>query len=272
MDRSAHVAAFRRLHQDGILVLANAWDAGSARLIESLGAKAIATTSAGVAWSHGYADGDVLPVPRLLGTVSGILDAIRIPLTVDIEGGYSDDPRTVGELVAQLAGMGVAGINLEDGTAPPQRLCAKIEAIKRACSSNGTDVFVNARTDVYLRGLVSSEHRIEETLKRASLYRAAGADGLFVPGIADRTGITAVAADAQLPLNVLARASLPVANELEAWGVRRLSAGSDIAESTYRLIASLAAGFLRDGLSAPLSANAMPYAELNALFVETGKR
>jgi 2-methylisocitrate lyase-like PEP mutase family enzyme len=271
MDRSTHAAAFRRLHQDGILVLANAWDAGTARLIESLGAKAIATTSAGVAWSHGYADGDVLPVPRLLGTVAGILDAIRVPLTVDIEGGYSDVPQVVGGLVAQLANMGVAGINLEDGASPPQQLCAKIEAIKRACTANGTDVFVNARTDVYLRGLVPSGHRVEETLGRASLYRAAGADGLFVPGIADRNDIAAVAADAQLPLNVLARASLPIATELQTWGVRRLSAGSDIAESAYKRIAALAAEFLRDGLSVPLSADAMPYSELNALFAQTGK-
>ena len=271
MDRSTHLASFRRLHQDGILLLANAWDAGTARLIESLGAKAIATTSAGVAWSHGYADGDVLPVPHLLATVSGILDAIRVPLTVDIEGGYSDDPRAVGELVAQLAGMGIAGINLEDGGASPQQLCAKIEAIKRACTANGTDVFVNARTDVYLRNLVPAEHRVEETLTRAALYRAAGADGLFVPGIADREAITAVAASARLPLNVLVRATLPNATELQAWGVRRLSAGSDIAESVYRRVASLAAGFLRDGLSAPLSADAMPYPELNALFAATGQ-
>ncbi len=272
MAPNPHTAAFHRLHQQGILVLANAWDAGSARLIESLGAEAIATTSAGVAWAHGYPDGDLLPVPRLLATVSGILAAIRIPLTIDIEGGYSDDPQVVGELVAQLASMGVAGINLEDGSAPPQQLCAKIEAIKRACASDATDVFVNARTDVYLRGLAPPERRVEETLQRAAAYRAAGADGLFVPGITDRADITAVAADAQLPLNVLARASLPAADELQAWGVRRLSAGSDIAGSSYRLIATLAAGFLRDGLSAPLLANAMPYSELNALFANTGKR
>jgi 2-methylisocitrate lyase-like PEP mutase family enzyme len=271
MDRSPHTAAFRRLHQDGILILANAWDAGTARLIESLGAKAIATTSAGVAWSHGYADGDLLPVPRLLSTVSGILDAIAVPLTVDIEGGYSDDPQAVAKLVAQLADMGIAGINLEDASAPPQKLCAKIEAIKRACAHNGTDVFVNARTDVYLRGLVPVERRIEETLAREVLYRDAGADGLFVPGIADREAIIAIATKAQLPLNVLVRASLPGAAALQSWGVCRLSAGSDIAESVYRRVALLAAGFLRDGLSAPLSADAMPYSELNALFAETGK-
>lgn len=268
MDRSPYTAAFRSLHHDGILLLANAWDAGTARLIESLGAKAIATTSAGMAWLHGYADGDRLPVPRLLDTVSAILETIRIPLTVDIEGGYSDDPGAVGELVAQLAAMGIAGLNLEDGTAPPDGLCAKIEAIRRACADNGTDVFINARTDVYLRGLVPPENRVEETLARAALYRAAGADGLFVPGITDRTEIAAIAGEAQLPLNVLARAGLPGAAELQSWGVRRLSAGPYLAGSAYRLIASLATGFLHDGLSSPLLAEAMPYAELNQLFAE----
>lgn len=267
MDRSPRTAAFRRLHQDGLLLLANAWDAGTARLIESLGAPAIATTSAGVAWSHGYPDGDLLPVPRLLETVSGILAAIRVPLTVDIEGGYSDDPEAVAELVARLGGMGIAGINLEDGSAPPQRLCTKIEAVKRACARDGLDVFVNARTDVYLRGLVPPLQRIEETLARALAYGEAGADGLFVPGIAEQAAITAVVAGTKLPLNVLARASLPPAEELRNWGVRRLSAGSDLAESAYRRIALLADGFLRDGRSAPLVADAMPYGELNALFV-----
>jgi 2-methylisocitrate lyase-like PEP mutase family enzyme len=268
MDRRHHYAAFRQMHQEGILVLANAWDAGTARLIESLGAKAIATTSAGVAWANGYSDGDLLPIPRLLSTVTGILDAIRAPLTVDIEGGYSDDPKAVAELVAHLAGMGVAGINLEDGAAEPHHLCAKIEAIKHACAQGGTDVFINARTDVYLRGLAPMEVRVEKTLERASLYRDAGADGLFVPGISDRTDISAIAAGTSLPLNVLARAHLPVAAELQSWGVRRLSAGSDIAESAYRRVAVLARDFLRDGLSAPLSADAMPYPELNALFAQ----
>jgi 2-methylisocitrate lyase-like PEP mutase family enzyme len=266
MDHSQHFTAFRQLHQEGILVLANAWDAGTARLIESLGAKAIATTSAGVAWSNGYADGDWLPVPRLLSTVSGILDVIRVPLTADIEGGYSEDPNAVAELAARLAGMGVAGINLEDGAAPPEKLCAKIEAIKKACAREGTDMFINARTDVYLRGLAPAAERVEQTLARARLYGAAGADGLFVPGISARADIAAVAAGTALPLNVLARTSLPGAADLQTWGVRRLSAGADIAESAYRRVAVLAADFLRDGLSAPLSADAMPYPELNALF------
>src|SRR5262245_11060736 len=119
-------AAFRRLHQGpGILILANCWDAGSARLVGSLGARAIATTSAGVAWAHGYPDGDALPLDRLVTTVAAIVRVLEVPLTVDIEGGYSDDPGAVGEAVAAVVGAGAVGINLEDGGSPPELLAAK---------------------------------------------------------------------------------------------------------------------------------------------------
>lgn len=268
MSRTPQTTTFRELHQQGLLRLANAWDAGTARLIESLGAPAIATTSAGVAWSNGYPDGDLLPVPRLLDTVSAIVRVIRVPLTIDIEGGYSDAPGQVAELAARLAGLGVSGINIEDGTGEPAALCAKIEAIRAACEREGTDLFVNARTDVYLRGMGRAGDRAALTLARAKDYAAAGADGLFVPGLADRPDVEAIVAGTALPLNLLARTALPGADELQAWGVRRLSAGSDLAESAYRRVATLAADFLRDGLSAPLAADAMPYPELNALFAD----
>lgn len=257
--------SFRQLHADGLLLLANAWDAGSARLIESLGAKALATTSAGVAWSHGYPDNCVLPVPTLLATVADITRVIQVPLTVDIEDGYSSDPEIVGETVAKLAALGVAGINLEDGTAAPDLLCAKIEQVKRACARNGLDVFVNARTDVYLRGLVPAGERADETLLRAERYRAAGADGIFVPGLRDRANIRTIVSTLSLPLNVLALPGVPPANELAELGVRRLSAGSGIAESAFARTAALVTAFLRDGYSDPLAADAMGYGDINAL-------
>src|SRR4030095_9818264 len=141
MDRSHHFAAFRQMHQEGILLLANAWDAGTARLIESLGARAIATTSAAVAWSHGYADGNVLPVPVLVSTVAEIARVVRVPLTVDVEAGYSDDPASVGEVVARVVEAGAVGINLEDGTSSPDLLCAKVEAARRAASRLGVDLY-----------------------------------------------------------------------------------------------------------------------------------
>ncbi|WP_046656415.1 isocitrate lyase/PEP mutase family protein [Lysobacter capsici] len=257
---------FHALHHDGLLLLANAWDAGSARMIESLGAKAMATTSAGVAWSHGYPDGDLLPVRRLVATVADIVRAIQIPLTVDAEGGYSDDPAAVAETVSGLIDVGAVGINLEDGGQDPDLLCAKIEHIKRASARLGIALYLNARTDVYLRGLAPPEQRVEVTLARAARYRAAGADGLFVPGLTDEAQTRAIASEAGLPLNLLARPALPSAEVLQTWGVRRLSAGSDIAQSMYTRMSALASGFLRDGDSRPLGADATPYSQLNALF------
>lgn len=262
---TARATAFHRLHHDGLLILANAWDAGSARLIESLGAPAIATTSAAVAWSHGYPDGDALPIQTLAATVAEITRVIRVPLSVDFEGGYSTDPATVGENVAQIIGAGAVGINLEDGSGSPDLLCAKIEHVKRTSGRLGVNLFVNARTDAYLRNLVPAERRLAETLQRAARYRAAGADGIFVPGVVDAPTITALVATVQLPLNVLARAGLPAAPALAALGVRRLSAGSGLASAAYGRTAALTQAFLRDGVAAALAEGAMPYAEINAL-------
>ncbi len=262
--RADNAALFRRLHTQGVLRLANAWDAGTARLIESLGAQAIATTSAGVAWSRGYADGDTLPIGHLLAAVEEIARVIRVPLSVDVEGGYSDDPAVVAGNVMRLAELGVVGINLEDGGGAPEALCAKIAHIRQACSARGLDVYVNARTDVYLRGLAPPEQRVHATLQRAAQYRAAGADGLFVPGLVDAAQIRDVAAGAGLPLNIMLRPTLPALDELESLGVRRLSAGSDLAEAGFAHLRELAGTFLHDGLAAP--GLRMPYPEVNALF------
>lgn len=266
MSGNDAATAFRQLHHQGLLLLANVWDAGTARLVESLGAKAIATTSAGVAWSLGYPDGDALPIAKLADVVAGISRLLRVPLTVDSESGYSDDPATVAENIARLIDAGAAGINIEDGGNEPALLCAKIERIKRTGARMGVDVFVNARTDVYLAGLAPEGRRVEETLARAQRYRESGADGLFVPGVVDGGEIQAISAGVALPLNVMARPTLPPASQLERLGVRRLSAGSATAESAYARIAALTRGFLRDGESAPLSAEAMRYPDINALF------
>jgi 2-methylisocitrate lyase-like PEP mutase family enzyme len=264
-QRAADAQAFHRLHHEGLLVLANAWDAGSARLIENLGAKAVATSSAAVAWSHGYPDGDLLPVPLLLATVAEIARVIRVPLTVDMEGGYSNDPVAVGEAVAKVVDAGGVGINLEDGAGTPDLLCAKIEQAKKAGSRLGVELFVNARTDPYLRDLVSADERAHEARTRGQRYRSAGADGLFVPGLMESAAIRDIASTVGLPLNVLARPGLPAAAELTALGVRRLSAGSWIAEAVYGKAAVLSRDFLRDGRSEPLAEGAMPYGDVNAL-------
>lgn len=262
MPQPDHAAAFRRLHQAGLLRLANAWDAGSARLIESLGARAIATTSAGVAWANGHADGSQLPMQDLVDTASRIARVIRVPLSVDFEDGYASDPAAVAGNVARVIDVGAVGINIEDGSDDPDLLAAKIERIKRAAAERGVDLFVNARTDVYLRGLTSEDGRVVETLARAKRYRDAGADGLFVPGLSDAGQIREVVTGAGLPLNVMAVPALPTASELETLGVRRLSAGAAIAISALGHVAGLAAGFLQDSQRT----GRMDYDAINALF------
>jgi 2-methylisocitrate lyase-like PEP mutase family enzyme len=139
---------FRALHHGNeLLLLPNAWDPGSARLIESLGAKAIATTSAGLAWSRGYPDGDALPIEQLIKTVRDISRVIRVPLSIDVEGGYSDDPAVVARLVSGIIEAGAVGINIEDGAGSPDVLCAKIETARRSAARAGVDLFINvART------------------------------------------------------------------------------------------------------------------------------
>ena len=262
-------ATFRQLHHGPqLLRLANCWDAGSARLLAHLGARAIATTSAGVAWSHGYPDGDALPADRLVATVGAIARVIDVPLTVDVESGYSDDPAVVAETVAALVDAGAVGINLEDGAAPPDLLAAKIARVKQAAARRGVDLFVNARTDVVLRGLVPDSARVPEALARAARYRDAGADGLFVPKIVAPEEIREIASSAGLPLNVLAWPGLPPAGELVQLGVRRLSAGSVIAQGAWGRAAALAAAFLDDGGCEALSSDVMPYPEINALVAQ----
>jgi 2-methylisocitrate lyase-like PEP mutase family enzyme len=258
---------FRELHAPGaLLILPNAWDAGTARLVEESGASAIATTSAGLAWAHGYPDGNALPTAVLTAAVAEIARAIRVPLTVDVEAGYSGEPRAVAELIAALVDAGAVGINLEDGADAPDLLCAKIEAVKRA----GADFFVNARTDVFLRGLVPIERAADETIARARRYRDAGCDGLFVPYVA--TSSIRVIADAidPVPLNVMAVPRLPAVAELRTLGVRRLSAGSALASAALGTVRRVATTFLRDGQSDALFEESVDYSTMNSLLTRAG--
>lgn len=266
-DSVTRSARFRALHAPGeLLVLPNAWDAGSARLVESCGAAAVATTSSGVAWAHGYPDGDALPPRVLAAAVAEIVRVLSVPLTVDAEGGYASDPQAVGETIGVIAGAGAVGVNLEDGGGTVDLLCAKIEAAKRAAARAGVDLFVNARTDVFLRRLAPAERAVEETIARGRRYRAAGADGLFVPGAYEAAAIRDIAAGIELPLNVMALLALPPVAELRRCGVRRVSAGAAIAQAGYALLRRAATEMLADGRYDAMFAAGVPYAEMNGLF------
>jgi 2-methylisocitrate lyase-like PEP mutase family enzyme len=261
-------ATFRKLHTGpDVLVMPNAWDAGSARVIESVGAKAIATTSAGVAWSRGYPDGNALPVELLVATAREIVQAVRVPVSVDIEGGYVEDPAAVGGVVALVLDAGVAGINIEDGAGAPELLAAKIEAVRASAQRAGADLFINARCDVYLRG-IAGDDPVAEVVRRAALYRDAGCDGIFVPGLADPGEIAAVAAAIDpLPLNVMLLPGLPPLDVLAASGVRRLSAGAAIADAALARTRDLATRLLAGDVSA-MFAQTIGYGTMNGLLTE----
>ncbi|MGA7437494.1 MAG: isocitrate lyase/phosphoenolpyruvate mutase family protein [Luteibacter sp.] len=247
---------FRDLHRAGtLLVLPNAWDAGSAAAIQHAGAPAVATTSAGVAWACGWPDGDKLPASELLASVTRMVSVLSVPLSADIEEGCSNDPDEVGRFVASLVKAGVSGINIEDAGRDPAELTAKIRAIRAALG--GRDLYINARTDIYLRGIASGDEAVDEVVRRAGLFREAGADGLFAPGIANIDEIRRVAkALGDMPLNVMLVPGLPSHEALYEAGARRLSAGIALALDAYAATAKGAAGFMGkaepEGLSYPL--------------------
>ena len=262
-----NAAAFNALHASGLLILPNAWDAGSARLIETLGARAVATSSAAVCWAHGYADGHHLPVDFLITTVREITRVVSIPVTCDFEGGYADDPATVAENIARVIDAGAVGINIEDGNAPPGLLARKIAAVREASARAGVNLFVNARTDVFLKGLAEGEAAVAEALRRGALYREAGASGLFVPNLVEEAHIAAIAGDCGLPLNVMARPRLPAAAALEALGARRLSSATGLARAALAALKTATTAFLETGDSDALSAAGGPPSDYNKLFL-----
>jgi 2-methylisocitrate lyase-like PEP mutase family enzyme len=264
------IRLFRDLHanQTKPLILPNVWDAGGARIVESLGAKAIATTSAGVAWSKGYPDGNLMPARLLLHLAGEIVKAVKVPVSVDFEAGYADKPSEVVENLKPILATGISGINIEDGTDAPAVLAKKIEAIKKVTSLEGVDIFVNARTDVYLQDLVGDGEKVKETLGRAATYQDAGADGLFVPGLTDASDIAKITKGTGLPVNLMASSELPKADALAKFNVRRLSAGTAIAQIVYKHLARLSANFLKEGDCAVLDEESMGYSELQELFAE----
>ncbi|WP_341962617.1 isocitrate lyase/phosphoenolpyruvate mutase family protein [Pseudomonas sp. RC10] len=261
------IEQFRELHKNTLpLLLPNAWDAGSARLFEDFGATAIATTSAGVAWSLGYQDGYKMPIDDVIALAFRITRAVSVPVSIDFENGYSDDPKVVANNVMRLADWGVAGINLEDGEDDPVLVARKIDAIRNAASKAGVDIFVNLRTDVVLFGLVEPARQVEESISRGNFYAKAGADGLFLPGISRSDDIQKVAEAVPLPLNVMSVPGLADSTELARLGVKRLSAGSGVAQAIWGSAEGIVSHFLKGGDQSPLFADAMHFGHLQELF------
>jgi len=240
--------AFRELHHTGkILLLPNVWDVASARVIEEAGLPAIATTSAGVAFSLGYPDGQKISREEMLARVARIARAVKVPVTADVEAGYGDRPEDAAETARGVIEAGAVGMNLEDGTDDPQHpLVAltlqleKIHAVREAALESSVLLVLNARTDVYLAQVGAPELRYSETIKRVLAYRDAGADCVFVPGLRDPETIRQLVQDAKCPVNILAGPGFPSVQELEKLGVARVSLGSGPMRATLGLLQRMA--------------------------------
>ncbi|MFD7261025.1 isocitrate lyase/phosphoenolpyruvate mutase family protein [Streptomyces sp. NPDC059874] len=265
LDLAAKATAFAELHTPTTpLPLANAWDVATARLVEAAGAPAVATTSAGVAWSLGAPDGDTLARDRALDLVARVAAAVSVPVTADIEGGFGADPAGVGETVAGVLAAGAVGINIEDGNRAPAEHAERLAAARAAADAAGVPLYINARVDTYLFGLGDPATRLDETLARAAAYLRAGATGVFVPGVTDPATVAELAKGIDAPLNILVGPGAPSVAELGALGVSRVSLGSWVAEAAYAVVRRATEELLSAGTYGTL-AHALPYGELNDL-------
>ncbi len=262
---------FRQLHRGPhLLVLPNAWDVASARIFEEAGFPAIATTSAGVAFSLGYPDGQRIPPEEMMARVGRIARAVRIPVSADVEAGYGSRPEDAAKTTRELIQAGAIGMNLEDtGGDPNQPLLdislavEKIKAAREAAMQLRVPVVVNARTDVYLLGAQPAAG-YDETLRRLLAYRDAGADCVFAPGLKDPEIIGRLVRDVQCPLNILAVSGSPSVAELEKLGVARVSLGSGPMRATLGLLRKMAIELKAEGTYTALD-QALPYPGVNQI-------
>lgn len=221
---------FHQLHcQPQPLILANVWNVKSAQIAENCGFKAVGTSSGAIADSLGYKDGEQMPFSELLYIVKRIQASISIPLSVDIERGYTNDPEVLKEHIQALIDYGVAGINLEDAQGEDIYL-KKLYSIRNYLVKTGQQLFINARTDVFLQKLPSP---LETVISRAGRYEGAGAGGLFVTGIQDTQIIKEIVSSTALPVNVVAFAKAATLAELTACGVKRVSMAGYLYKATY---------------------------------------
>ncbi len=239
---------FCNLHRTPpILLLPNAWDPMSARIFEAAGFPAVATTSGGLAWALGYQDGEKAPWLEVVAATRRIVDAVKVPVTADIETGYGETPEQVARNVADIIRAGVVGLNIEDGTKRPEQpvrtiddASARIRAARGAADAEGIRAVINARIDLYLKHVGDEQSRFTETVRRAEAYMTAGADCIFLFGIADVDLIGRLAAAIKAPVNVVGRAGMPGLKALQVAGVARVSIASGASMAVVSLIRRVA--------------------------------
>ena len=276
MDKATQVqkaALLKRLHYGPkILVLANAWDVISARIVEEIGFPAIATTSAGVAATLGYPDGQRVSCEEMLNVVGRISRAVQVPVTADMEAGYGTTPADMAETARALIDAGAVGLNLEDMTGDGESSqvelglqLEKISAIREASAVARVPLVINARTDIYLTPIGPAETRFERTVERLRAFAGAGTDCVFAPAVKDPETIERLVKVVGAPLNILLAPGAPNLNELERLGVARASIGSGLMRTTLGTARSVAKAMFERRDTEAMFAEAVPYAEVNRL-------
>jgi 2-methylisocitrate lyase-like PEP mutase family enzyme len=263
---------FRNMHHGPrMLVLANVWDVVSARILEECGHPAIATSSAAVAFSRGYPDGQYISRDEMLDVVGRIARVVRVPVTADLEAGYGTTDKDMVETTKAAIEAGAIGMNLEDAGDDESSLVdlslqvEKIRAIRETSKSLSVPFVLNARTDVYLSSIGPEATRFERTVERLRAYRDAGADCLFAPGLHDRETISRLVKAVAAPLNILITPQCPSLAELEKIGVARVSAGSTVMRAALRVVERIGKEMLESRSCETLFDRAIPWADLSGI-------
>ena len=265
--------ALRALHHASeVLVLVNVWDVVSARIVENAGAKAIATSSAAIAFTLGYPDGEHISRQEMLEAVARIAAAVSLPVSADLEAGYSDSIHEIKQLVHEIIASGAVGLNLEDGARQPGHLrpldlqLEKIRTIHQISLRVGVPLVINARTDAYLRQVGEPATRFAETVRRGRAYREAGADCIFVIGVHEPQTIADLVKEIGGPINILAGPQTPSIPELEKLGVARVSVGSAAHRAALAALRQVTEELLTKGTYGALTRSVLNSTEVNQLF------
>ncbi len=266
---------FRALHDAPVFVMANAWDVASARIFELAGFQAIGTTSAGISATLGFPDGQYIGVKDTADVVYRLVKHTNVPISADIEAGYSQTTEGVVESAQAVLKAGAIGINIEDSTGDSQHpLIAtdlqqeRIRAIADITSAQGVRLFINARTDVFLLSGEKAIHLLESAIERANAYIEAGADCIFVPDFEnlDKSTISTLAAEISAPVNIIAGRKTPSLSELKKMGVTRVSLGPRHMRATFALLKKIATEIMEDGTFSFMTADTLSYSEINDMF------
>jgi 2-methylisocitrate lyase-like PEP mutase family enzyme len=271
-EQSARADAFRAMHRGPrILILPNAWDVASSCILEEAGVAAIATSSAGIAFSLGYPDGQKISRDEMLAAIARITAKVKIPVTADVEAGYGDRPEDATITASRVIEAGAVGLNLEDATGdrehPLSELSLQLEkivAVREAARNTGVSLVLNARTDVYLLDVGDPGSRFGETVRRLAAFRDAGVDCLFAPGLRDPETIGQLVQELQFPVNILAGPGSPSIPDLQKLGVARVSLGSSPMRAALGVARRIAEELQTSGTYRTLE-GAPSHAELNRM-------